>query len=305
MEEKNIVYITNANYKRILKSVDLNSIKDLKGNIYKRKIYFYNRWEEKELLLAEYLLKNPQGFVDIYKAAEVKDRFMFVYEEPKLPAYHRSTECERLTSDFKNFFIPIEIKSRAREKAIREGKSKEEIMKCIEQEVKIFRNWFNRHSDVFMSDTEEFLRILEIHWNIKNIKVFEGKNSGAYEILNQDLKKLEHDIDELLRESRIFYVNNPDKQSIIKNYQGRTFLAYKKEPIPNNTKLTESELRQFLKDFDEKFKSPTRRMLIDYYRVKFNPDLKFEKYLLDILNFKPCGACHKPKTYDDSILEFE
>ncbi|TCC99974.1 hypothetical protein [Pedobacter psychroterrae] len=34
-------------------------------------------------------------------------------------------------------------------------------------------------------------------------------------------------------------------------------------------------------------------MLITYYRLKFNPDIKMEGRFLETLGFKPCGHCFK------------
>jgi predicted metal-binding protein len=33
-------------------------------------------------------------------------------------------------------------------------------------------------------------------------------------------------------------------------------------------------------------------MLIEYYRIKYNPDLKFAENYMEILGFKKCGCCN-------------
>lgn len=46
--------------------------------------------------------------------------------------------------------------------------------------------------------------------------------------------------------------------------------------------------------YDRYFNTPTIKLLTEYYRITLNPDLEFDKDLLEQLGFKRCYKC-----YDD------
>ena len=289
-----MAYITKANSKRILRKINLKDIPDIVGEVYKKPIYFLSKWEAKYLLLMQSLLKEPEKFaIEVYHPVVNRDTFQYVYESEQPPSYHSNKNCERLTSKFKNFEIPFEIKARAREKAINEGKTSEEIENLEKQQVEIFRSWFKENFELFNTDTEEFLKKLDIRWNVqRNVSEIEKENSGVESIDNLNLDQLEAEIDKIISEAGRFFVNNIDKQQIIRRFQKLTFLAYRKGNIDiNDTELSDDELREFLLEYDTKFKKPIKELLIQYYRVKYNPDLSFEGQLLERLNFRPCSVC--------------
>src|SRR5690606_38961510 len=135
-----MAYITKANYKRILRKINLNDIPDIAGAVYKKPIYFLSSWETKYLLLMKSLLKEPEKFaIEVYQPVVNKDTFQYVFESEQPPSYHSNKNCERLTSKFKNFEIPVEIKERVRERAKKEGKNEQEIVELEKQQVEVFR----------------------------------------------------------------------------------------------------------------------------------------------------------------------
>lgn len=289
-----MAYITKANSKRILRKINLNDIPDIEGKVYKKPIYFLSKWETKYLLLMQSLLKEPEKFaIEVYHPVVNKDTFQYVYESEQPPSYHSNINCERLNSKFKNFEIPFEIKERVRDLAIKEGKTEQEIIELEKQQVEVFRKWFKDNFELFNSDTEEFLKKLDVRWNIqRNVNEIERDNSGVETIENLDLNELESEIDKIISEAGRFFVNNKDKQHIIRRFQKLTFLAYRKGSIEiNNTELSDDELKQFLLEYDTNFKKPIKELLIQYYRVKYNPDLSFEGQLLERLNFRSCSVC--------------
>jgi hypothetical protein len=289
-----MAYITKANSKRILRKINLNDIPDFKEEVYKKPIYFLSKWETKYLLLMRSLLKEPEKFaIEVYQPVVNRDTFQYVYESEQPPSYHSNKNCERLTSKFKNFEIPFEIKSRVREKAKKEGKTEKEINELEKLQVDVFRSWFKENFELFNNDTAEFLKKLEIRWNIqRNVSEIERENSGVEIIDDLNLVELEAEIDKIISESGRYFVNNTDKQQIIRRFQKLTFLAYKKGDIDiNDTEFSDDELRQFLLEYDTKFKKPLKELLIQYYRVKYNPDLSFEGQLLERLNFRACSVC--------------
>jgi len=306
-----MAYITKANSKRILRKINLNDIPDIEGEVYKKPIYFLSKWETKYLLLMQSLLKEPEKFaIEVYHPVVNKDTFQYVFESEQPPSYHSNKNCERLTSKFKNFEIPFEIKARARERGVNEGKSEQEILELEIHQVEVFRAWFKENFEIFNSDTEEFLKKLDIRWNIqRNVNEIERNNSGVESIENLNLAELEVEIDKIISEAGRYFVNNKDKQHIIRRFQKLTFLAYRKGRIDiNDTELTDDELKEFLLEYDTKFKKPIKELLIQYYRVKYNPDLSFEGQLLERLNFRSCSVCDGTADFDyviDATLSSE
>lgn len=296
-----MAYITKANSKRILRKINLNDIPDIAGEVYKKPIYFLSKWETKYLLLMQTLLKEPEKFaIEVYHPVVNKDTFKYVYESEQPPSYHSNKNCGRLTSKFKNFEIPFEIKARVRENAQKESMTEPEIIGLEKQHVGIFRAWFKENFELFNADTEAFLKKLDIRWNIqRNISEIERDNSGVETIDNLDLVELEAEIDKIISEAGRYFVNNKDKQPIIRRFQKLTILAYKKGNIDiNDTELSDDELRQFLLEYDTKFKKPIKELLIQYYRVKYNQDLSFDGQLLERLNFRPCSVCDGTADFD-------
>lgn len=287
-------YITKSNSKRILTKLKLSDIGEIAGEVYKKPIFFLSKWETKYLLLMKSLLKEPEKFaIEVYRPVFNKDTFNYIYESEQPPSYHSNKECDRLTAKFKNFEVPSEIKARVRERAEKEGKSNIEIEKLEKQQVGIFRAWFKDNFEIFNNDTEAFLKKLDARWNVhRNVSEIERDNSGVEIKENLDLGQLEIEIDKIISEAGRFFNQNTDKQQIIRRFQKLTFLAYKKEEIYNNdTELSDDELKEFLLEYDSKFKKPIKNLLIDYYRVKYNPDLSFEGKLLERLNFRACSVC--------------
>ncbi|MCP9754800.1 hypothetical protein EGI26_06445 [Lacihabitans sp. CCS-44] len=212
------------------------------------------------------------------------DTFKLVFESEQPPSYHENHSCERLASKFKNFEIPFEIKVRANEQG------GEELEKA---QVQKFRNWFKQNLELYQNDPAEFLKKLDIDWNVqRKVSEIDKENSGVKEIENYDLQELEREIDKIISEAGRFFVTNPDKQAIIRRFQKLTFLAYStKEIYSNDTGLSDPELKEFLMKYDLSYKKPLKRLLLEYYRVKYNPELSFQGKLLEQLNFRPCSSC--------------
>lgn len=126
-----------------------------------------------------------------------------------------------------------------------------------------------------------------------NPKSIEHSNSGVEIKDNYSLEELEKKIDSLLIAAGKYFNENPKLQDIIRRYQKWTFLGYVNEKIQNNnTFLNDKELKSFLKDYDVSFKMPTKTLLEEYYKVKFNPQMEFKDTLLEQLGFKPCSSCY-------------
>ncbi|WP_395052678.1 hypothetical protein [Flavobacterium sp.] len=296
-----MVYITKANAKRILYKANISDVSKIDDVVFDKEIYFLSSFEKNYLLHMKTLLKNPeQYFIEIYKPVVNKDTYSLVYESPLPPAYHADVNCSRLQSTFKNFEVPHEIKDRVRAKAEKEGKNTTEILELEKQQVEIFRTWFKKNLHSYNCDMNEFLKQLDIRWNVqRKITEIELGNSGIEAIENMDLEELHREINKIITAAGKFFNNNLDKQQVIRRFQKLTFLTYKPDEIYNNdTELSDAELKQFLKEYDQSFKKPVQQLLIQYYRVKYNTNLTFSGKLLKQLQFVPCASCHGESLFE-------
>lgn len=283
-----MVYITLSNAKRIVfNKTELKTL-NLNGQVYEKPIYFFSYYEKNSLLAIKELLKDPEKFfTEIYKPIHIKDTYRFVFKEKK-PAYHYYLECERLQSDFQNYEIPEKI----RKKGI------DEIMR--------FRKWFIEHKHL-LDRPDVFAMRMELAFGISvNPKAINYENSGCNEIENLNLDELRQKIDTLLKEAGRYFYQSEKNKTILNKFSKYTFLAYRQDEIRiNDTEYQDEEIKRFLRDYNERFKKPLKKMLIEYYRIKHNPELKLEGYLLEQLGFRPCRHCHENKFETDKMASCE
>lgn len=125
---------------------------------------------------------------------------------------------------------------------------------------------------------------------LENIK---RDNTGLEEIINYDLEHLEANIDGLIKAAGRYYYANENNTAILKVYSKHTYLAYRKEPLQNMFgDLKDEDVKNFLKDYDNRFKKPLKRLLIEYYRLTLNPEIELKGTLLEHLGFKACRNCY-------------
>lgn len=269
------VHITLANINKIIFNSDIKFL-NLSGEIYKIPIYYYSKFEKNALLAIQELLKDPENyFKTIYKPYITIDSYTLVYEEQK-PAYHKHSICTKLNADYHNYTIPLEIKEKGPEAVIE------------------FRNWFKTVAHLLLKP-DVFAERLRLKYGIitnpENIMI---KNSGITEIENYNIEELEERIEELIRLSKNFFDASKKNKEILSKFSKYTFLAYKDNRIKNNnTGYNDEEVKEILMEFDEKFKRPTKKLLIEYYRLKLNPKITMNDFLLKRLGFKECNYCNK------------
>lgn len=271
-----MAYLTKSNSIKIISNIDFKQIGDLKGEVYIKPIYFFSTYEKNSILGLVELLKDPINFVrEFYKPITIKDNLRFVFEGGQ-PAYHANPTCPRLNSSYKNFEIPNDIRE----------KGKEEVVK--------FRNWF-KENQYLLEKTDVFVARLHAAFGIMiNPQSIDYDNSGVEIKENLNLQELEEKINYYLREASNYYNNSDkEKQNIIKRFSKHTFLAKSDIPLrDNDTRFSDDKIKEFLKQYDMHFKRPVKDLLIEYHRVKLNPELKFEGQLLVQLGFRPCAECH-------------
>lgn len=271
-----MAYLTKSNSLKIIARIDFKQIGNLEGEVYKKPIYFFSDYEKNNLLGLKELLKDPETFIqEYYVPIENTDNLRYVYEGGK-PAYHLSPDCERLNSNYRNFEIPEEIRE----------KGKEEVLR--------FRSWF-KENQYLLDKPDVFVARLQMAFGVTmNPKAIDYENSGVEVKENLNLEELEKRINKYISEAgQYFNKADQEKKEIIRRFQKYTFLAYSNKDIQNNnTRFSDEAIKKFLKQYDVHFKRPIKDLLIEYYRVLHNPDLKFEGNLLEQLGFRPCGACH-------------
>ncbi|MEH1009436.1 hypothetical protein VDP25_16985 [Winogradskyella sp. ECml5-4] len=279
-----MAYLTKSNSLRIIASIDFKKIGNMNGNVYKKPIYFFSYYEKNNLLGLKELLKDPENFIrEYYVPIENKDKLKYVFEGGK-PAYHSNHDCSRLNSNFRNFEIPEEIRERGK------------------PEVERFRKWF-KENQYLLEKPDVFVARIFIAFKIKiNPKAIDYDNSGVEVIDNLNLQELESRIDKYISQAgQYFNKADNEKKEIIRKFQKFTFLAYSENDIKNNdTRFSDVAIKKFLKQYDSHFKKPIKELLIEYYRVLHNPDLKFEGNLLEQLGFKPCKSCVEDVMYNKS-----
>lgn len=297
------VYITKSNANRILRKVDLRKVECKDGEIYKHKLYMFSKYEEHQLLAYKALMEDLGEFIkDYYEPLyfeEEEDTYQWVYEKKSDPVYHLNPSCERLHSDYENYKIPMAIRYLGIEdEGKRTGKkrltSQEEEM--VKSNVRSYRNWFevNRH---YLD--EDKLEVFLMHLNIvfqlnppiRTIEPFKLANSGI-EIIENDINELERKIDLLIKESGRYFYADKKNTAILRCYGKRAHLGYKDEPLSDNdTGYDDKTVKEFLRDYDQRFKQPLKDLLKAYYRVKYNPELKMDHNLLGRLGFRVCHIC--------------
>lgn len=271
-----MAYLTKSNSLKIIARIDFKQIGNLQGEVYKKPIYFFSDYEKNNLLGLKELLKDPETFIqEFYVPIENTDNLRYVYEGGK-PAYHAKPDCDRLNSNYKNFEIPEEIRE----------KGKDEVLK--------FRSWF-KENQYLLEKPDVFVARLQMAFGVTmNPKAIDYENSGVEVKENLNLEELEKRINKFISDAGQYFNNaDQEKKDIIRRFQKYTFLAYSNKDIQNNnTRFSDEALKKFLKQYDVHFKRPIKDLLIEYYRVLHNPDLKFEGNLLEQLGFRPCGSCH-------------
>lgn len=282
-----MAFITLANTKKIVYNTQIKGL-DLTGEVYKIPIYFFSNYEKNQLLAIQELLKNPERFfTEIYKPYKPEDTYTLVYEGQK-PAYHKESTCEKLNASFENFSIPKEIQERG-------------IGVVIE-----FRKWFEEVKHL-LEKPDVFVMRLQAKWGIiTNPQAINTGNSGITKFENYDINELVNIIDLQIKEAGRFYHKSEKNTVILKKYSKFTYLAYNNEDFRDNTTgYSKDEIKELLKFYNEKFKKPLKQNLIEYYKLKLNPDIDLSGDLLEGVGFTACVYCHSVDFFEHFKEELE
>jgi hypothetical protein len=170
-------FITKSNFIRITSKVKLDE-EDVKQAIYKKKIFFFNRIDEKKILsVKQFLINAENGVYEFVEKGFLPDTFSFVNEESRYAKYHLRKDCEGLLSVYKDFEIPVEIKYKA-------GESKIDTERVSE-----FRKWFKQEDIqlLFTNDPKKFVDRLQIKFNLQNppkpVNIKTNKQKHIYHLI--------------------------------------------------------------------------------------------------------------------------
>ena len=271
-----MAYITLNNLRKISRNIIADKSFETEA-IYKNEIYFFNAFEKKQLSALKSLIENPSELISSFYTPinGYVDKQKYVFEEEgQTNAYHSRQDCRLLHNPYTNVKLPVGLKEAG-------------------VTIKDFRKWFTndmkRHFELKKYDViiaaVKFKYGVTVHQN--DFITFE--NSDSTFVNNYSLTELEQDIDKRIKSAGRYYYDNI---SILKPFSLKTYLAYKEEIIEDNeTGLSDQDLKIFLKDYDKRFKEPVKTLLIEWYKIKFNPEMHIEGSLLEQLNFKPCSCC--------------
>lgn len=269
-------YISKSNASRIVQMIDFNNTKIFEGTLYNKNIAIFHKKDRNRLLALSELYSDPQKFLDS-RYAQIKnvDTLSYVFEGSQ-SAYHSNKECPKLNTTFYNFKIP------------------EEIIEKGAEEVKKFRNWFKANQSLLTNHQVFEMRMTAAFGVRQSLKQIEHQPSGIQKIENLNLENLEAEIDNLLNEIQEYYEKADAKtRRVIDTFQKNASIGYMKEPIKDRIGFTDRALKEFLVKYNEAFKVPLKKLLMEYYRIKSNPLLAFEGNILEQLGFRPCSVCHQ------------
>lgn len=271
-----MAYITSSTSRSLLYNWDIDDEKIKHHQIYKSPIFMFSQYEEHELKVFQELLSDPSTFSQhAYRKLKATDSFSFIYEG-KTPRYHKDLNCPFLNANYENFEIPQEIKEKGPES------------------VKEFRAWFKSVEHLFKTNKLAFIERLRLKYGIvTNIRSITKDNSGAVIMDNYDIVELEADIDKLIKASGRFYYKSSKHTTILKQYSKFSFLGNSRKPLQNNhTGYSDEEVKELLREYESTFKKPLKAMLMEYYKLKLNPDIFMEGNLLEQLGLQACYNCH-------------
>lgn len=281
------VFVTMATAKWMVGSMKNIKDADITGDVYKRPIYFFSQYEKKELLLIKQLFAEPNSFFETYYKQQEADADTLEWvDPPKLPSYHLNHQCSALNSDYKNYKIPEQIREKG------------------SQVVWDYRNWFKTVQYLLeRGDVDAFIARLFSRWGIAvRVSDFMSPNSGLMLKNEYEIDELTSTIDALIRDAGRFYYATEKNNTILKRYSKASHLAYVKGELSDNeTGYTDEEVKSLLEEYDKKFKKPLKTLLVEYFRLTLNQDLKLHETKLIALGLRKCKRCSESKEINTPV----
>lgn len=328
------VYITKSNLLKILRKLDIPKEK-MEGFYYKDVVenYFrkqgvvfneqvllfrenvlnkmFNRFERNILFSYKEMMENFEEFInEVYVPREKReDTYWWIYEEDNPPVYHYDKNCPTLHSDFKNYKIPSSIRYR---KISLENRSTttlnddmltNEERKIVKKTVEEYRTWWKQEGEyLFEDDPDALLALVNMKYTpnppVRRIEEFIMKNSGVEKMENASVEEIIIKINKLIDDYKNNFEQDDKHQRILRRYQAWRSNSPK---FDSTIGYTDDEIREILKDNENRFKNPLKSYLKELYRRVNNPTLGFDEELLIQLGFRPCNNCRYYTGNEDMI----
>lgn len=328
------VYITKSNLLKILRKLDIPKEK-MEGFYYKDVVenYFrkqgvvfnkqvllfrenvlnkmFNRFERNILFSYKEMMENFEEFInEVYVPREKReDTYWWIYEEDNPPVYHYDKNCPTLHSDFKNYKIPSSIRYR---KISLENRSTttlnddmltNEERKIVKKTVEEYRTWWKQEGEyLFEDDPVALLMRVNAKYTpnppVRRIEEFIMKNSGVEKMENASVEEIIIKINKLIDDYKNNFEQDDKHQRILRRYQAWRSNSPK---FDSTIGYTDDEIREILKDNENRFKNPLKYYLKELYRRVNNPTLGFDEELLIQMGFRPCNNCRYYTGNEDMI----
>ncbi|MBB1351222.1 MULTISPECIES: hypothetical protein [unclassified Pseudoalteromonas] len=258
------VYVTKSNSSKIATYSSIKGRAEDFENLYDSSLSFLLSTPELNLLyIYKETVSNPEHIFQAYKKWESVDTKKYVWEGGT-PAFHSTYECERLHSQYVNLEIPVEIQSRG------------------DLEVEKFRRFVKANYSLMDDNESLFLKRLEAQFFLRNPpKSVRAVNSGLTTVKNLDLNELKHEIDKLIKSAQAFKGTDQHVFNLIENKGYGTH------------KVKEAKILGHPLNTWHNYKIDLKESLKQYFLIRFNPELQFDKTLLQQIGFMPCGNCCK------------
>jgi|694.fasta_scaffold20474_8 hypothetical protein len=284
-------YITKSNFIRIAKKFT-PVIDDENTEVYTKNIPFFSHVESKGILtIKQFLINSKDGFIKFVGSGFIEDTKSFIFEESRHAKYHTDIECRGLNSAYTDIEIPVEIKYTEGSEIVNESKVEE------------FRNWFKQTeiTNLYYNDQQRFIDKLQLKFNLLNPpRPIEISNGDYQEFNNLTLGEVTNEIDKILHSVDTFYNQSEKYKKILVtcNFSTKTFLVtskkYRDKKINgNDSGYSDQEVRIVLTDFYKQIKKPILNLITNYWILKLNAVLDFNKTLLDQMEFEPCKICNQ------------
>ena len=267
------VYVTKSKIENLLHKVDLFRSNIDTNNLYKSDLNKILSIPEMRLLaLYRDIVNNPEGLtLNKYIKKTHVDSKRFVLEKI-YPSYHKNEKCDRLTSSFENFEIPIEIKVKGD--------------KTIEE----YRSFFKDNLELYNNNYELFKLNADLKFGI-HISPIEVnyENSGVEVVFNASGSEIEQCIFKLLEKMETF---RNSTEEIKKEITDCGYATHKAFIVTDNCeKLKKIDIDGSTIAHWHQYKRELKLLLREYFRIKLNPEFLFDVNILDQLGFKACSCC--------------
>lgn len=273
--DQELVFATAFNIKRTLLDIKVNgdSIAEIViTDAILNKDLHLPKFDMNTLKILYLFLENPKLFIQEHFEGW-KDTYSYLIEEA--PAFHIDDNCEYFLKDFFNVKIPQIIISR---QLIDEARSwaKANASKLNPASINEFKNKF----------VEFFNDKYDLNLTSDELTTIERPNSGQ-EMVKNDIEEVKNEIFTLLKKFDDIF-SNKQRQSYEREFKESRY-KYKNEYVKAGA-YVEIKISNDLAILKHSIIEPLNKQLVDYIFLKFNKDHKYERGILELLNFRPCKA---------------